>query len=332
MQKLSNVIVIILAAIVIVGRAAFFILPEGRQAIITQFGKPVGEPIQRAGLKFKWPFIQDARILDKRILNWDGRPNQIPTKDKKYIYVDTTARWQIEDPLLFIRSLQDERRAISRIDTIIESATRDTISSHALVEAVRDSNNILDDIKKAEEKRRAAEAKGEVLDSIEDEVTGEIEIVKVGRERLSGRIVERASAELKKLGIKLIDVQLRRIAYEDSVEKKVYDRMISERQRIAAKIRSIGKGEQAKIRGKTSRDLQEIESGAYREVQAIKGKADAESTSIYATALGEDPQFFEFMRTLDLYRRSVQPQTQWIVSSETEFLRLLSSGQPSARK
>lgn len=325
-NKLPTIGLVVIALVAILN-SGLFIVPEGQQAIITQFGRPIGAPRTEAGLQFKLPFVQEVRLLDKRMLNWDGKPNQIPTKDKKYIYVDTTARWRIADPLLFIRTVQDERKALSRIDNIVESATRDVISGHNLVEAVRNTNSILDRVRRLEAERKTNPDKLNIED---DEVTGEIEAVSEGREKLSAKIVEKARGELKDFGISLIDVQLRRIAYEDSVEKKVYDRMISERRRIAEKIRSVGEGEKAKIRGKTSQDLQQIQSDAYRSVQEIRGKAEAEAINIYAEAIGQDHGFYRFLRTLEAYRGSLRADTNLIVSSDSEFLRLLKETQSAA--
>ncbi len=322
---------VILVALLLLAQASMFVVMEGQQAIVTQFGKPVGKPITEAGLSFKLPFVQDVRWVEKRTLNWDGAQNQVPTKDKKYIIVDTTARWRIVDPLLFIMTLQDERNAISRLDAIIDSATRDVISSHNLVEAVRNTNQILEDLSARAERRKAAQGSGDILGVVEDEVTGEIEGVTVGRERLSTMILERAQEEVKKLGILLIDVQLRRISYEGSVESKVYERMISERQRIAEKIRSVGKGEQAKIEGKTQRDLLEIQSDAYRKVQQIQGDAESEAIKIYAEAVGRDAHFFEFLRTLEAYKRGVRGDMRLLLSGDSEFFKILRDGQPSQK-
>lgn len=300
--------------------ASVYILWEWEQAIITQFGRPVGSPITTSGLHFKRPFIQIVRRLDKRILNWDGYPNQIPTKDKKYILVDTTARWRIVNPLLFIQTVQTESGARSRLDGILDAVTRDTISNHNLVEAVRNSNSILD---KVQEKLKSLK-KGETQPgSEEEEITGEIESITVGREALSGLIIERARNGLKEFGIQIIDVQLRHIAYESGVEAKVYERMISERQRIAEKIRSVGLGEQAKIRGKINKDLQEIESEAYRKAQSIKGEADAKAIRIYAQSMNADPEFYNFTRTLDAYRKAIPAASTFILSTDNKFLELL---------
>ena len=305
---------------------ASYIVPEGRQAVVTQFGRPLGEPKTEAGFYLKLPFIQSVQFVDRRILTWDGYPNQIPTRDKKYIIVDTTARWQIVDALKFIQTVQNERGAKARLDAILDAITRDTISDHNLVEAVRNTNQILDyiDDKQAESHRKLAA--GEILVAEEEEIIGEIEKIQTGRENLSGLIAKKAAQELAPFGINVIDVQLRRIAYEASVERKVYERMVSERKRIAEKIRSIGKGEQAKIQGKTSRDLQRIDSEAYRKAQEIRGKADAESIAIYAAALSQDSQFYVFNRTLDAYRAALKPDAHYILSTDSPFLDLLKKG------
>lgn len=318
-SRILALVVIAFAGLIIL-KASLYILPEWEQVIITQFGKPVGGAVTQAGLHMKIPFIQKVRRIDKRMLNWDGYPNQIPTKDKKYIVVDTTARWRIVDPLLFIQTVQTEDGARSRLDGILDANTRDAISNHNLVEAVRNTNSILDKIKERREKAKRGE-----LSPDDEEVTGEIVPVVVGREKLSAIIVKRAAEELKKFGIELIDVQLRRISYEASVESKVYERMISERRKIAEKIRSIGQGEKAKIEGKTNRDLLRIDSEAYRKAQTIKGRADAESIAIYASAMSKDPSFYEFTRKLEAYRKSLPKDTKLILSTDNEFLNLLRS-------
>ncbi len=302
-----------------------YTLPEGRQALITQFGKVMGKPVTGAGLHWKVPLIQEVRLFDKRILEWDGDANQIPTKDKKFIWVDTTARWRIKDAMKFAETIRTENSAQTRLDSILDGATRDVISSHNLVEAVRNTNTLLDQInkRKLEVQKSAAKPSLEVEVELEEEITGELESILVGRERLSAMIHERAKVKLDDLGIELIDVQLRRIAYERSVEEKVYDRMISERKRIAEKIRSVGKGEQAKIQGKLNRDLKEIESTAYRKSQEIKGHAEAEAISIYARSAGQDPSYFEFTRTLDAYKKTLKGKGSFIMSTDSDFLRLI---------
>jgi modulator of FtsH protease HflC len=316
--KLVIFVIIVLLGIV-AGNSSFFILDEGKQAIITQFGKPVGEPYVTAGLHSKVPFVQEVRYVDKRILTWDGDPEPIPTKDKKYIRVDTTARWRIVDPLKFIQTVRNSSGAKARLDSYLDSATRDIISRHALVEGVRNSNSIVDAINKRKVELAAKKKAGESV--LEEEVIGKIDKIEVGREKLSEMIVEAVKGDLKEFGISLIDVQLRRISYEKSVEDKVYERMISERQRIAQKIRSIGQGEKAKIEGRLTRDLQEIKSKAYRESEILKGKSEAKATAIYAKALSKDPSFYEFMKSMDLYKKGLKADTKFLLSSDTEFLK-----------
>jgi membrane protease subunit HflC len=302
-----------------------FVVREGEQALITQFGKIVGDPITTAGLYWKTPLVQDVRYFEKRILTWDGDPNQIPTKDKKYIVIDTTARWRIKDVIKFAQAVQTEDGARPRLDGILDGVTRDIISRNNLVEAVRNTNSILDRIKAGEQKLKEAGDSVEALE-IEEQITGEIEPISSGREKLSEEIIERARPELDSLGIELIDVQLRRIAYEASVESKVFSRMISERQRIAEKIRSIGKGEDAKIRGKLDRDLKEIESGAYRKSEEIRGKADAEAIAIYASAIQQQPEYYKFVRSLDAYKRALADKADLILTTDNEFLKALRHG------
>lgn len=317
-------VAVVSLVILVVAFGSAYTLPEGKQALITQFGRVVGAPVTRAGLHVKVPLIQDVRYFDKRILEWDGDSNQIPTKDKKFIWVDTTARWRINDAMKFAQTVRSEEAAKTRLDSILDGATRDVISRHNLVEAVRNTNTLLDQLQ--QRKLRASEPKDPLKATeveIEEEITGELESISVGRERLSDMIHARAKEKLTELGIELIDVQLRRIAYEKSVEEKVYERMISERKRIAEKIRSIGKGEQAKIRGKLNRDLKEIESAAYRKSQEIKGRAEAQAISIYAGSLGKDPNFYEFTRTLEAYKKTLKEKGSFIMSTDSDFLRLM---------
>lgn len=342
-QLLFLAVVIFLCVTLI---SSSYLITEGRQVVITQFGKPV-KSVNEAGLHFKLPFIQDVRMIDLRILSWDGLPNQIPTKDKKYIEVDTTARWKIVDPLKFIQTVQDESGARSRLDAILDGVTRDVISGHNLVEAVRNSNTILDLIAERRNAKELAEKKTNPQTSpgqtakkedapsepnqqttvdAQEEITGEIERIEIGREKLSSLIIENAKRELLPLGIELIDVQLRRISYEDSVQKKVYGRMISERERIAEKILSYGKGEQAKIEGKTDKDLKSIESEAYRKVQEIKGRAEAQAIDIYAQSIRRAPQFYRFVRNLEAYEKALPEKSKLLFSSDSRFWEVLRDG------
>lgn len=318
--------IVLLISIGFIVQGSLFIVPEGQQALITKFGQIQGEPITKAGLHFKWPFINDVRYFERRMLTWDGDEEQIPTKDKKYIWVDTTARWRIKDLRKFAETVQSETGARNRLDGILDGVTRDTISNHNLVEAVRNSNKIFEHIaaRKAEAEKIATQGGADaVAAAIEEEITGDIEKINYGREQLSRLIAERARSELEPFGIDLIDVQLRRIAYETSVEQKVYERMISERNRIAEKIRSIGLGEKAKIQGTLNRDLKEIESTAYRKAQEIKGVADAKAAAIYAKAMEQDPEYYAFMRNMEAYRKGITSSASMILSTDSEFFRLM---------
>lgn len=300
-----------------------FIVPEGRQAIVTQFGKPVRE-IKKAGLHWKIPMVQEVRRLDIRILSWDGDVEQMPTLDRKYIEVDTTARWKIEKPMLFIKNAATQNRARTRLDAILDSATRDIVGKYKLDEVVRNSNNVLKLIAKTKERQKKDKADGVFQEN--EEITGEIARIELGREQLSLKIAQRARKDLEALGIALVDVQIRRITYEKSVEQKVFERMISEQQRRAERIRSIGKGEKAKIEGKTSFELKEIQSKAYEQIQRIKGKAEAKAAAIYAKALRKDPKFYRFVRSLESYEKSLSKKTQILLSTESEFLKVLKNG------
>lgn len=319
MRKLSITIIVVIAVLIFGAINAAYVVPEGRQALITKFGAIIGEPITKAGLHFKAPFVNDVRYFDKRILSWDGDVEQIPTQDKKYIMIDTTARWRIKDVRKFAETVINENGAQDRLDGILDGITRDTISNNNLVEAVRNSNMILDQIAE----RLKAKKENPIEAAIEEEITGEIERIKKGREKLSTIIIKRARRELLPFGIELIDVQLRRISYEKSVEDKVYDRMISERNRIAEKIKSIGKGEEAIIKGRMNLELKTIESEAYRKAQEIKGKAEAESIAIYAKALSKEPEYYTFIRKLEAYKKSIPQKGNMILSTNSDFLKLL---------
>lgn len=314
--------------ILVLGMVLFssvFTVQESEQALVVQFGEIKGDAITSAGLHWKIPFVQNVRFFDKRILSWDGDEEQIPTKDKKYIWVDTTARWKIVDVRKFAESLRSEQQAKARLDSILDGITRDTISNHNLVEAVRNSNAIVDFVNQRSRSEKEDQSSPADVEKnvIEEEITGDIEKIAVGREQLSRQIAARATEELKRFGIELIDVQLRRIAYEKSVEEKVYNRMISERKRIAEKIRSIGKGEEAKIKGKLNQDLKKIESMAYRESKQIQGRAEAKSIGIYADAVKADPKFYDFFRSMQAYEKTLSTKGEFILSTDSPFLKYL---------
>jgi membrane protease subunit HflC len=305
---------LILGAIVILGlivlNSAAFVVDETEQAIITQFGKPVGDPITEPGIHFKVPFIQESRFFDKRFLAWDGDPNQIPTKDKRFIWVDSYARWRITDALLFYQRVRDERGAQTRLDDILDGETRNAIANNNLVEIIRSTNREFQ--------------LSEVLDEItESEMSLKISL---GRDKLTRQIIEAASPRLKVLGIELLDLRFKRINYVEEVQKKIYERMITERKRIADKFRSEGQGEAAKILGDKERDLKQIQSEAYRKAQEIKGKADAEATTVYARAYNQSPEsrdFYQFLKTMDTYKNTLSENDWLVLSTKGDFFKYL---------
>jgi membrane protease subunit HflC len=286
----------------------FFIVDETKQVVITQFGKPIGKPIVSSGLHFKTPFIQQAHYFEKRLLEWDGDPNQIPTKDKKYIWVDTTARWKIVDALKFLQSVGNELSASSRLNDIINSATRDAVTSNLLVEAVRDSNRIL-----------------ETKDLGEDAIVSEeaLERIDIGRQQLTRFILEKAKVLAPQYGIEIMDVRVKRINYVEEVRNKVYDRMIAERKRAAEKYRSEGFGKSAEIEGQVGKELKLITSEAYRQAQAIVGKADAEAINIYAGAYEQNPEFYSFLKTLETYKGTIDGKSTVILTTDSDYYKYL---------
>ena len=304
MKQFSFVLIAILVLLVVAAvGGAFYIVNEAQQVIITQFGKPVGDPVTAPGLKIKTPFIQKANYFEKRFLEWDGEPNEVPTKDKRFIYVDTYARWRIADPLLFFQRLRDERGAQSRLDDILDGETRNTIAKHDLIEVVRSTNREF-----------------EVSSAIEGEGVREIT---AGRLVLEQEVLDNASERTKVLGIEILDFQFKRTNYAEVDRPKVYERMVSERKRIAEEYRSEGAGEAARILGDKDRDLQEITSDAYRQAQEIKGRADAEAADIYARAYNRDPDFYRFLKTMEVYTRTMDKETILLLSTDGEFLRFL---------
>jgi membrane protease subunit HflC len=296
----------ILLALLIVASAAAYSVGEAQQVIITQFGDPVGEPIKEPGLHFKVPFIQQANYFDKRFLEWDGSPNQVPTKDKRFIWVDTYARWRIVDPLRFFQRLRDERGAQSRLDDILDGETRNAVARYDLIELVRNSNRNRDDIP---------------IEAEEEEVI--LNIIEKGRDRVSREILTRASERTADLGIELLDLRIKRINYVEEVQRDVFARMIAERQRIAELYRSEGQGEAARIQGERERELQRITSEAFRSAEQLRGTADAEATGIYAAAYGRDADFYSFTRALETYEKVIDPNTTVIFDTSSDFLRYL---------
>ncbi len=310
MGKLISIIVIvgIFAAVLIFG-GAFYIVNESEQVVITQFGKPVGDPITTPGLKIKTPFLETANYFDKRFLAWDGEPKQVSTRDKRFININTYARWRISDPLQYAKSLSDESRAKNRIGSVLEGATQNAIAKHDLIELVRTTNR--DYIVNNEDTN--------------DQSSKEKTVIKSGRDELTREILEIAKSSTSELGIEILDFQFKRINYVPEVRKKVYERMVSERKRIAEEFRSQGAGESARISGQKDRDLKEITSDAYRRSQEIKGKADAKAANIYAAAYNKDPAFYRFMRTMEIYGETLDKETILVLSTEGDFLKYLGS-------
>ena len=299
-------IVVLLAFIT----GAIYTVGERHQVVITQFGKPIGDPITSAGLHFKLPIVQQAHYFEERLLDWDGDPNQIPTKDKKYIWVDVTARWKITDALKFLQSVGGEMGAHGRLDDIINSATRDVITSHLLVEAVRDSNRILE-----------SEVEGADL-IVTDEA---LERIETGREAIERVVLKKAKVLAPQYGIEIKDVRIKRINYVEDVRNKVYDRMIAERKRAAEKYRSEGQGKSAEIEGQVVKELKEISSEAYRKAQIIVGKADAEAVAIYGKAYNQDRDFYSFLKTLETYNESIDDKTTVILTTDSDYYKYLKS-------
>lgn len=312
------VAVFVLLAIVIVS-GAIYIVDETQQVVITQFGEPMGETISKAGLYFKIPVIQKANYFDKRLLQWDGDPDQVPTLEKQYIWVDATARWRIVDALKFMQSVGSEQMARSRLDDVIEAATRDTISSLNLVETVRNTNHLI--------QRRDELAKSGTIDVRE---WTDIQPIEVGREELTRRILKRASETVPNYGIELVDVRIKRTNYIQADRRSVYERMISERKQAAERHRSQGQGERARIEGQMTKELEEIRSKAYRSAQEIIGKADAEAIKIYARAYNKDPEFYAFLKTLETYRAAINDSSTLILSTDSELFHYLKSSQGGA--
>ena len=320
MKRTLTIAVGIVGLLVILALSgAFYIVEEGQQAILKQFGKVVGDPVTDAGLHFKIPFIQEVLLFEKRLLIWDGDPEEIPTKGREFIKVDATARWRIADPKKFLESVETEQRAQSRLDDIIDSAVRSQVSGNELVELVRSASWVT--------------PKEEVLEEIPVEREEELkkEITR-GREEITRAIVAEARKVVPQFGIELIDVRIKRLNYVQSVREKVYARMISERKRIAARFRSEGEGESAEILGNMEKELRQIRSDAYRRAQKIRGKADAEATKIYGEAFGKDPEFYAFSRTLEAYKEGQNENSVLILTTDSDYYRYLKQALPGNKR
>lgn len=310
-MKEVRITVLVVGAIlaVVVLSNAVYTVNETEQVVVTQFGKPVGRPITTPGLKLKMPFTQTVQRFEKRFLEWDGDPNQIPTKDKRFIWVDSYARWRITDPLLFFQRLRDERGAQSRLDDILDGETRNTIAKNELIDLVRSTNRpfvVAEDVAELSQPEAA-------------------ERVEHGREKLTQEVLANARRRTGDLGIEILDFRIKQINYVEAVRQEVYARMISERKRIAELYRSEGAGEAARIAGEKERQLRVVESEAYRQAQEVRGKADAQAADIYAAAYNRDPDFYRFLKSMGTLRESIDPETTLILSTDSELLRYLNS-------
>ncbi len=314
-MKARNPILIwaLLGVAVLFGLGGLFVVDEREQVIITQFGKPVGSPIQEAGLYFKWPLIQQLNRFPKTLLEWDGDPGQIPTLDKTFIWVDAFARWRVKDPLKFFQTVGNETWAQKKLDDIIDPAVRNAITSYMLIEAVRNTNR----------------DEAEIRSVIGEEETGSDALfvpIAVGRYKLTEMIQENAAKKLEEFGIELVDVRMKRILYVEDVQKSVFARMIQERKRIAEKIRSEGKREANIIEGNKARKLAEISSQAYREAEEIKGRAEAEAARIYAQAYSRDPEFYGLLKSLEVYSRGLDERSTLVLDTSSELWHFLKKG------
>ena len=305
MSRSALSFVIFFGALVLLGQATYTV-SETEQIILTQFGEPVGDPVVAPGLHFKAPFIQRTNVFEKRFLEWDGNPNQVPTRDKRFIWVDTYARWRIVDPLLFFQRLRDERGAQSRLDDILDGETRNAVARHDLIELVRSSNRDPADV---------------LIESEEEEAI--LEQIERGRLEVTRTILETAAGRTADLGIELLDFRFKRINYVEEVQQDVFARMIAERQRIAEEFRSEGQGESARIHGERERELAQIQSEAYRRAEELRGEADANATRIYADAYNRDEDFYAFTKSLETYEATMDPETLFILGTDSELLRFL---------
>jgi len=315
MKPLAPLVALLTAGLVLLLTlsGAFFTMDETEQVIITQFGKPIGEARTNAGLHLKLPFIHEVNRLEKRVLRWDGRPSEMPTKDKTYIVVDAFGRWRIRDPKQYFLRLRDERSAQSRLDDILGSEIRNAIARHELIEVIRST-------------RDRVPAVDSSLVGTNEPAVGRLYPIRRGRPLVEEEIFTNAAPKVAVFGVELLDVQFKRVNYNPSVAQRIYERMISERQQIAERFRSEGAGEAAKISGQRQKDLQTIESEAYRRIQEIRGAADARATEIYAAAYNRSPEtaaFYRFLRTLESYKAVLTNDTTLILTTESDFFRLL---------
>jgi membrane protease subunit HflC len=308
MQNKPLIIIAIIVMIMLMTASSFlYVIPETEQVVITQFGE-VKRVVAEAGLHFKKPILEQVNRFEKRLMEWDGKPTQVPTQDKRYIWVDCFARWRITEPLKFFQRVRNETSAHALLDDIINSEVRNQISNQLLIDAIRTSNRPMS-----------------MMLKLEGDQASEVTEVRVGRDEITARILKRAAPAAREYGMELVDIRIKRINYVEQVRRAVYERMIVERKRIAAKYRSEGEGEMMDIRGKKEKEEKQILSEAYRQSQEVMGKADAEAINIYAEAYSKDPEFYSFLKTLESYEKNLQKSTTVILSTDSDYLKYLKS-------
>ena len=323
-MKIQLVLQLALIPVILILWAVYvcsYVVEETDQVIITEFGKPIGKPVTEAGLYFKTPFIQEINRIEKRFLPWDGPSNEMSTKDKTYLIIDTFARWRISDPMQYFLRLRDERSALSRLDDILGSETRNAVAKHELIEIVRTTKD-----RKAKTDESLVEGIGKV---------GMLYSIKIGREKVEQEIFQKAAIKLQDFGIELLDVRFKRINYNETVRRRIYERMVSERNQIADRFRSEGAGEAAKIIGRKEKDLQQIESEAYKTVQQIFGEADANASAIYAEAYNKSSdasEFYSFLKTLETYEDVLNSDISLFLTTDSPVFQLFKRLSPKANK
>jgi len=309
-NKTPIIIIVIFIAVLALLSLFVYMVSETEQVVITQFGE-YKRVEKEAGLHFKKPIVEKANYFDKRLLEWDGKATQVPTLEKRLIWVDTFARWRIDDPLKFFQTVKDEDTAHSRLDGIIDSAVRNQISNHLLIEAIRSSNRPM-----------------LITVGIEGERVDELQNVEKGRDKLTEQILAEATSSAQGLGIELVDIRIKRINYVEEVRRAAYERMIVERKQIAAKYRSEGEGRMMEIQGQKEQEEKEILSEAYKLTQDIMGKADAQAIKIYAEAYSKDPEFYSFLKTLESYEKNLEKAGTVILSTDSDYFKYLKSPDP----
>ena len=311
-MKATIILLVIIVAAVLAG-GSLYIVQEGEQAVITQFGRPV-RVVTEAGLNVKTPFVQKVNRLEKRLLPWDGAPEDMQTRDKKRIFIDVWARWRIVDPMTFFKAVRTERRGYGILDELVDSAVRDVVAANDLIEAVRSTNDELE----YESEELAKEA------------TARREMIETGRAKMEDRILKAASVDLEKqYGMELTEVHIKRINYVETVRQTVYDRMRSERMRIAQLFQSEAEEEKNRILGLTQKELDKIEGEMQQKSAEIRGEANAKVIAIAAEAFSKSPEFYEFLRRLELYRLTLGQRTRLVLSTDNELLGELLNAMPA---